>query len=376
MSKKVLLICHHASLTGAPKSLLNIGKILVSLNYKVSVIINKNGPLEKDFSSLGRCYFWNKYDLSSSSIIFKILNKIIDLNSFNRSRIFQEIRKQKITLCLNNTVANYSIVKHLKDFKVISWVHELSFMMKVAEINGHDVKKLINRSDFILTASKAVERNLVKCFNVKESKMYTIYEIIDDVFTKNTEKKLDGKFIIGGSGSLGWRKGTDLFIKTAKFLRDIGEIEDLKFVWKGGYSNDIGFLEFQTEVDNLKLNDYVNIIEYDKNMNDFYKRLDVFLMCSREDPFPLVNIEAGIFGTPIIGFADSGGTEEFLKYEAGILVPYGDYRAMAKNIIELKKNVDKRNLFRLNISKKAGDFTFSSKKNEVSLLFTKLAKNN
>ena len=99
-------------------------------------------------------------------------------------------------------------------------------------------------------------------------------------------------------------------------------------------------------------------------------------MCSREDPFPLVNIEAGIFGTPIIGFADSGGTEELLKDEAGILVPYGDYRAMAKNIIELKKNVDKRNLFRLNISKKAAEFTISSKKNEVSLLFTKLAKKN
>ena len=206
--------------------------------------------------------------------------------------------------------------------------------------------------------------------------MYTIYEIIDDVFTNNTTKNLNGKFIIGGCGSLGWRKGTDLFLKSAKYLRDIGEIADLRFFWKGGYSNTIGFLEFQTEVNNLKLNEYVKIIEYDKNTNDFYKSLDVFLMCSREDPFPLVNIEAGIFGTPIIGFADSGGTEELLKDEAGILVPYGDYRAMAKNIIELKKNVDKRNLFRLNISKKAAEFTISSKKNEVSLLFTKLAKKN
>lgn len=373
-NQKILLICNEASLTGAPKSLLNLGKILVSLNYEVSVIINKKGPLVVDFLSLGNSFFWNKYDIVSSSFFLRAINKVLDLNRINRKQIIKKIRKQKISLCINNTVANYEIVKHFKDIKIVSWIHELSYVIKVSELRGHDVESLIKRSDFILTASKAVERNLIKNFNVGQAKMHTIYEIVDDSELKKESKKASTEFIIGGSGSLGWRKGTDLFLKTAKFLKDKGEIEDLKFVWKGGYSYDIGFLEFQTELNNLGLNDYVKIIEYDKNMYDFYKRLDVFLMCSREDPFPLVSLEAGILGTPIIGFTNSGGTEELLKDESGILVPYGEYRAMANNIIELKKNGDQRNLFSSNITKKAINFTLSSKKNEVSLLFAKFTK--
>lgn len=367
-------MCHQASLTGAPKSLFNIGKILSSLGYEIITIINTNGPLKKDFNTLGECFLWNKYDMSTASIFLKILNKIYNLNNLNRKRIIKNIKNQKNIICLNNTVANYEIVKYFKKIKIISWIHELSYMIRALEINGCNPESLLKESDFILTASKAVGNNLNKKFFLDNSKIYTLYEIIDIEPVKAIKKKNNDFLTVGGCGSLGWRKGTDLFLKTAKYLKDCGEIDNFKFIWKGGCSNEISFLEFQQEILNLGLSRYVKIIASDNRIAEFYQSIDIFLLCSREDPFPLVSIEAGIFGKPIIGFLNSGGIEELLSDKAGILVPYADYKSLAKEILMLDKNSSHYKFLSTKISQKSKDFTISSKKTEVSALFNNFFK--
>ena len=40
-------------------------------------------------------------------------------------------------------------------------------------------------------------------------------------------------------------------------------------------------------------------------------------MTSREDPFPLVNLEAMTNGVPVICFKDSGGSEELVDSSSG-----------------------------------------------------------
>ena len=201
MNRKVLLVCHQASLTGAPKSLFNIGKILSSLGYEIITIINTNGPLKKDFNTLGECFLWNKYDMSTASIFLKILNKIYNLNNLNRKRIIKNIKNQKNIICLNNTVANYEIVKYFKKIKIISWIHELSYMIRALEINGCNPESLLKESDFILTASKAVGNNLNKKFFLDNSKIYTLYEIIDIEPVKAIKKKNKDFLTVGGCGS-------------------------------------------------------------------------------------------------------------------------------------------------------------------------------
>ena len=58
-------------------------------------------------------------------------------------------------------------------------------------------------------------------------------------------------------------------------------------------------------------------------------------MISREDPFPIVNIEAGIHGIPIVSFEKTGGTQELLEEHPDLLIPYGNIQMMAERIVSL-----------------------------------------
>ena len=66
----------------------------------------------------------------------------------------------------------------------------------------------------------------------------------------------------------------------------------------------------------------------------YFKDMDLFLMTSREDPFPLVCIEVGMMGKPIICFDGATGTEEIVQDKGGKIVPYLDIRQMAETVLE------------------------------------------
>ena len=63
-------------------------------------------------------------------------------------------------------------------------------------------------------------------------------------------------------------------------------------------------------------------------------------MISREDPYPLVCLEAASVGKPIICFADAGGMPEFVEEDCGFVVPYLDIDGFAARVIELSSSPD------------------------------------
>ena len=67
----------------------------------------------------------------------------------------------------------------------------------------------------------------------------------------------------------------------------------------------------------------------------FFAGADVYLMTSREDPFPSVVLHALDAELPVIGFDDAGGFVELLRRGCGILVPYLDTNAMADAVLQL-----------------------------------------
>jgi glycosyltransferase involved in cell wall biosynthesis len=78
-------------------------------------------------------------------------------------------------------------------------------------------------------------------------------------------------------------------------------------------------------------------------------QLDVFVLPSREDAFPLVVLEAASHGVPTVYFSDAGGIGEFLGEEAGIPVCYLNIESMAEKIIQLKMDDE----YRMSLGKRA-----------------------
>lgn len=78
------------------------------------------------------------------------------------------------------------------------------------------------------------------------------------------------------------------------------------------------------------------------NPLDYFSEFALFALMSREDPYPLVCLEAASLAKPIICFDQAGGEPEFVEDDCGFVVPYLNLDAMADKILLLIKSPDLR----------------------------------
>jgi glycosyltransferase involved in cell wall biosynthesis len=136
-------------------------------------------------------------------------------------------------------------------------------------------------------------------------------------------------FVVLGCGTVDPRKGVDWFVMLAGHARASLSHQDIHFVWVGRIGED----EFGTRLSedlarsgmlggNLHFPGQLRCLE------SVYSASDVFLMCSRNDPYPNVFIDALAHGLPVIGFNQGQGSSELIEqFELGTMVPYQDMSA-------------------------------------------------
>ena len=100
---------------------------------------------------------------------------------------------------------------------------------------------------------------------------------------------------------------------------------------------------------------------YKMNAVEIINCCDVFLVSSREDPFPLVVLEAALCGKPILGFKNTGGVDEFIDDSCGIKVDYLNVFEMSKQITTLNSQNIK------NLGEKSRDKVLRKYNFEVSI---------
>jgi glycosyltransferase involved in cell wall biosynthesis len=370
----MLIIGHDASLTGAPIVLLNFVKWLVhEKNEPVFIILKKGGPLLNSYKVLGNLYVW-EIDLGEKPIFFRILNRIVDLRKLRKKRIVKKALQNQPSLILSNTIVNGDIIEMFEshDIPVINWVHELENVIQMFNKEKGSEKSL-SLSSHIIAASNAVKENLMVSHNVPAEKISVFYEMVAGRNElPHTGNKSD--FVVCGCGTLIYRKGFDLFLQVANIIVNKKEIKNIRFVWIGGDKDSYSYTEFKHELELLNLEPYVSITGETTDPFAYYSSMDLFLMTSREDPFPLVNIEAAQCGLPIICFDKSGGSPEFVTQDVGFVVDYLDVEAMAGRIMELKNNHEQCKILSENIKKKSELFTVETKAGELYDLLNRLKR--
>ena len=121
----------------------------------------------------------------------------------------------------------------------------------------------------------------------------------------------------------------DLFIDVANQANRLG-LKDAYFYWIG---SDTGELEqLEAKVRKLGLEARVFFLGEAQDARSYFAAGDVFLLTSREDPFPLVCLEAADCGLPIICFDKAGGMPDFVQNDAGYVVSFEDTKGMAEKI--------------------------------------------
>jgi len=362
--KKILIISHDASRTGAPMLLLELIKwINKHKKFKISLLLLKEGTLLDDFSKEATIINYYKNVKVSSYKLKKFLanrNKKLFLNSV-----------KPFDLIFSNTIVNGKVLEELSELKIpiVSYIHELHFSIGNFIAEGR-AQGTLKHSDFLFCGSKLVQKTLIENYAIKKEKTKVVNSFVEalnkeknktigDELRKELKIPLDA-LVVGMMGTFDWRKGNDLFIKTATLLQN----ETIYLVWVGADDKkEISKIKYDLKMSGS--NPKIKLLASTPQYKKYYNLFDVFYLSSREDPYPMVMVEASLYGLPIICFKDAGGTQEFIDDKTGCVVPYGNIQKVVEKINYYNKN---RNLLEENgnyIKEKSAAFHDVDKNAEI-----------
>ena len=343
--KNILFISHDGNRAGAQIFLFNIMRFFKREKYGVVLLILNNwGSLREEFETNFDTFYLDSENPGSK------IKKIKELLG-SKKNLLQEInRKYNIDLIYANTIASVDILEEVKTIfnkPVISHIHELSFSIEQYGSKGC-LEKLKSYSTKIIACSEAVKANLVLKSIDFELKTIVVHSFVENekildihhkenVMEVKKEFGIEGKhFLIGACGNADWRKAPDVFLSIVKEV--VSKTEHVKFIWVGVNKNDILFFQLSYDAKKLGIEKFITWLPATPKAVSILNSLDVFLVCSREDPFPLVMLEAALCEKPIVGFKNTGGAEEFIEEDCGFTSSYLDIKSISQNIITLQKD--------------------------------------
>lgn len=345
MQGTILFLSHDASRSGAPIMLLNIlGWLRRNRNFDFRVVTGKHGSLSSDFMAAGPTGSFQP----SRALWYRFLRKL-GLHHWLESRHLADLRasllESDVALIYVNSVASAWLLDSLSviDCPVICHVHELDGA--ICTIGSESIALLEKRQPTYIAVSQAVRSCLVKSHGIPASRIHLIHGFVpnirsgaDDSRSKRKEifEKLglaeDAKLVCG-CGSIEPRKGTDLFLQVAAETVRRHSATPVHFVWVGGAPGKVSVM--QSEATRAGIADVIHFVGHTTNPAAYLAASDLFLLTSREDPFPLVVMEAAQYGNPIICFSNTGGAPEFVEPDAGYVIPDFDIGKMSEKVAAL-----------------------------------------
>jgi glycosyltransferase involved in cell wall biosynthesis len=325
----ILFISNQATRTGAPIVLLHF---LRWFKQKTSIpfviLLTEGGDLEADFASLAPIF-------------------VLERSDFSHQNLVAELAIYDISLIYANGVGNSDVLLALSPLKcsVIFYIHELEYNISCAPA----FKQTQQHTHQYIAASEAVYLNLIHNHHIPQQKIEIIHEFIPvnlpqiaSVEVSHKKQKLCAKLdipenalLVGGSGTIEWRKGTDIFVQLAYLIRRKYPEIPAYFIWVGKPICADRFRELLHDMNKLDLEPYIHFVGEQLNPLDYFSILDVFVLPSREDPYPLVCLEAASVSKPIVCFDRGGGIREFVEDDCGFVVPYLDIDEMATAVFKI-----------------------------------------
>lgn len=360
---QVLFISHDAHRHGAQLILLNLLRWLrANSDLQFEVLLKSDGELRPEFEALAPVHVWPA-GLGSSPRgprQLEMLFRQSGLAGWLRPRparqqtaeLTRRWAEAKVQLVYSNTVTNGYLLANLASLRcpVICHVHELSYWITQRTEPGNNDLVKAHTTHFI-AASQAVKRSLQETLQVPEGRIDVIYEFAPSLRSLPPQTGVQVRarlgisaeaWVVGASGTTDWRKGPDIFIQLAQAIRRRASERPVHFLWVGGDRAGPHREALQYDVTRAGLEGCLHFIGAVPNPLDYFAAFDVFVLTSREDPFPVVTLEAASLGKPVVCFDGSGGAKEFVEEDCGFVIPYLDVEAMAQRVLELLRDPDLR----------------------------------
>jgi glycosyltransferase involved in cell wall biosynthesis len=213
-------------------------------------------------------------------------------------------------------------------------------------------------ADEIITVSQA-NKNLQLSLGVNPEKSQIIPNGVNLEYYNNiySARKIQKNPQIGLIGRVTQIKDIKTYIKTCIIIKN--RLPDANFYLIGPTDHDKKYYSECLElIEQCKLKDFTFTHEVDPSQ--FYKILDVVVLCSISEGQPLALLEAMASGIPIVA-TDVGGCREIVygknnhDFKVGFICPPGDSESLADAIIKICKNIQLKNMFSINARNRIQD---------------------
>jgi glycosyltransferase involved in cell wall biosynthesis len=354
-ANEILFVSHNASRSGAPLILLGIIREFKNLyKGKLKVLLMEGGELQEDFQSLADTYILYKQPRfilqSKKGFAAKFLKLLYNI----KARIILA-RLKKCRLVFLNTITNGHIHRKLisPGRKFMTYVHELESSTKFGT-DAIALTTVLKHSNYFWTGSEVVRDFLVEGKQVPPGITEVVYSSLADInpnrhyfseFIDSLKKQFQiptDAFIVGVVANAEWRKGFDFLFPLVKIYLEKYPDGKAIFLWKGYNTGSKSYYFDTFDLKKTGIDKRIILLPHDASNLATIAALDAHLLLSREDPFPLVVLEAASLEIPTICFRDAGGSPEFVSGDAGICVDYGNLIQVAEAIYELENNAAKR----------------------------------
>ena len=133
----------------------------------------------------------------------------------------------------------------------------------------------------------------------------------------------------------------DLFIQVAASVLADPDRSNVHFVWIGdGTVEDRRWVDH--DVASLPCRGNMHLVSSRPDIQPYFEASDIYLLSSREDPYPIVCVQAMAADLPVIAFDRIGGAPEAIVEGTGFVVPFLDVEQMARSIETLIDDPQRR----------------------------------
>ncbi|MFC7724024.1 glycosyltransferase family 4 protein [Nocardioides sp. GCM10028917] len=329
---------HEASRTGAPRIAALVARGLVGQGHDVRMVSQRPGPLLRDFG-----------DVAPVRVppLWRVLRRLWSRPGPIRSRVagllevavavvVVAVHRPDLVYANSTSSAGYVRAANLLRRPAVLHVHESGEVLRVF-LDRVGIDGLPGGRVRLVACSPSVADALVALGAPRED-VDLLLSIPDatrvlgaaSALSPSPSESTARPVVVGCVGAVEHRKGVDLWLQVARLLVCSAPPGSLRFVWVGdgeppAVAATIAGVEFTG---------------HSADPSAAMAGFDIMTLPSRDDPFPLVVMEAMLLGKPVVAF-DVGGVAHQLG-DAGVLVPREDVESFAREVERLVADAERR----------------------------------
>ena len=311
---RACVVCHEASLTGAPRVGFDIAAHLARA-HEVTLLAKKDGPLiglpHYDRQRLGYRDLGTNHEIcdltyaerveGAVAILDELRADLVYVNSVAAGEWCEAGRRAGATVALHTHETRGSLPALLSRIctpRILDWV---DMLIGASPQAVDDLEQLTRRQ-----APKRLDFGIF--IDVDAVRAQGQSPAGDAINAAGTALAESDRPVVAMCGLAQPRKGADIFLEVAE------RMPECDFLWIGPWAPPETDLNGETweRFQQLRLgNCYVTGMV--SNPYAALRRADAFVLTSREDPNPLVAAEALVLGLKVVAFAETGATVKLLE---------------------------------------------------------------